>query len=125
MHHVPLAFFFTSLGLTGLALFPKNFLMVLLSLQIAGVCMGFFVVPAETYLQTTAPDQDRGEMLSTSSFLSFFGALVANGTLFLLEGFFDLSPDQGFGLFALFALIASAFLWRAFIPNKGSNALNA
>lgn len=110
LHHVPRAFFFAGLGLAGLALFSKNIYFVLLSLQVTGICMGFFIVPSETYLQTATPAQDRGEMLSTSNFLSFSGALAATGTLYVIGDLFNASPAWGFGVYAVFAALVGLAL---------------
>lgn len=106
LHHVPHAIIGAAFSLAGLALFPHSQMIVLLSLLMTGICMGFFIVPTESYLQLHAPEADRGEIMATANFLTFAGSLAAAASLFLLGFAGGLSPSARFGLYSAFAFLA-------------------
>lgn len=119
LHHVPRAVIGAAFSLAGLALFAQNIAVVLISLLMTGLCMGFFIVPTESYLQLHAPVADRGEIMATSNFLTFAGSLAAAASLYILGDVAGLSPAARFGLYSVVALFAG---WALGKKIKRSNA---
>jgi acyl-[acyl-carrier-protein]-phospholipid O-acyltransferase/long-chain-fatty-acid--[acyl-carrier-protein] ligase len=79
-------------------------------LVLLGFSGGLFVVPLDSYIQTHAPKEKRGEIIACVNFLSFCGVLFAPILLYLCSGFLKLSNSYGFivvGLinFGFFALM--------------------
>ena len=114
LHHVPWAMIGAAVGLAGLSLCTGEWA-VLFFLLMTGMTMGFFIVPSESYMQVTAPESDRGEMLATANFLSFAGVFLATCTLYLVNDIFSLSPAKGFSLYALLTALTGLFLRRKLI----------
>lgn len=117
LHHMPIAVMAASLSLAGLALWPNREVAVLICLELTGICMGFFVVPSESYLQLNAPAEDRGEILATSNFLSFAGIFVAAGSLYLLGDVLGIGPAARFGIYSLGTLISGIALRRKLLKS--------
>ena len=79
-------------------------------LAILGFLGGLFVVPLDTYIQTHAPKEKRGEIIACVNFLSFCGVLLAPILLYLFSGVLKLSNGFGFVItgilnFAFFTLM--------------------
>ncbi len=65
-------------------------------LILLGFSGGLFVVPLDTYIQTHAPKEKRGEIVACVNFLSFCGVLLAPILLYLFSGLLKLSNGLGF-----------------------------
>jgi acyl-[acyl-carrier-protein]-phospholipid O-acyltransferase/long-chain-fatty-acid--[acyl-carrier-protein] ligase len=93
---VALKFAFPSLWLVGPCVF------------LAGLGAGLFVVPVDSFIQSQAPEQQRGEILAASSFLSWVGVLLASG-LVMLTVKLGWSPATGFLMMGGLTLILVVF----------------
>ncbi len=77
---------YPSLGLQG----------TLLVILLLGISAGLFEVPLSAYVQYATEPSRRGEVLAAVNFLSFFGAALSAGCLYLLHVVAGLSPSQCF-----------------------------
>ena len=81
-------------------------------LAILGFCGGIFVVPLDTYIQTHAPKEKRGEIVACVNFLSFCGVLLAPILLYLFSGVLKLSNGLGFFFTGILNLVFFGFMIR-------------
>lgn len=70
--------------------------LTVICLILIGFCGGIFVVPLDTYIQTHAPKEKRGEIIACVNFLSFCGVLLAPILLYVFSGLLKLSNGLGF-----------------------------
>jgi len=97
----------------ALAFFIFSFLThlfpILVMLFLIGVCGGLYIVPLNSYVQTYSPDQNRGQIVAASNFLSFSGVLFAPMILYFFGNYLGFSAAQGFMLtsFLIFLLVSS------------------
>lgn len=103
----PLSGLGITLGLFAVDLFQHSLITICILMTSVGVLGGFFVLPLDTYNQVAAPNQMRGQILATSSILSFIGVLFASVLIYLLTALFGLQPHSGFSVMGLLALIVS------------------
>lgn len=71
---------------------PASLPVVLALIVLFGISAGLFIVPLQAFIQLRAPADHRGAILAASTFLSWVGALLASGLLFLLSGPLGVSP---------------------------------
>lgn len=99
-----------AIGLTvasfGLHLVPPSLPAVLLLVVLFGVSAGLFIVPLQAFIQLRAPAEHRGAILAASSFLSWVGALLASGLLWLLATL-SISPGAAFTVLGIVTLVLS------------------
>jgi acyl-[acyl-carrier-protein]-phospholipid O-acyltransferase/long-chain-fatty-acid--[acyl-carrier-protein] ligase len=86
-------------------------LLTVLVVSLLGVGGGFYIVPLQTFLQQHAPKRDRGELIATSSFLSFCGVGLASALLLGLNAL-GLGPAGRFFLFGLATIALSVYVVR-------------
>ena len=106
-------------GAAGLALAsfslhaaPANLPTVLPLIVLFGVSAGLFIVPLQAFIQLRAPADHRGAILAASSFLSWVGALLASGLLWLLSGPLGVSPGGAFTVLGIITLgLSLVTLW--------------
>jgi acyl-[acyl-carrier-protein]-phospholipid O-acyltransferase/long-chain-fatty-acid--[acyl-carrier-protein] ligase len=91
-----IASLFISLFFLLLPIFSFSILMTAATLVLLGFSGGLFVVPLDSYIQTHAPKEKRGEIIACVNFLSFCGVLLAPILLYLLSGTLKLSNGIGF-----------------------------
>lgn len=78
---------------------------------VAGIGAGLFIVPVDSFVQSKAPPQQRGEVLAASSFLSWVGVLLASG-LVIMTTKMGWSAATGFLLMGGLTLALTVFtLW--------------
>jgi acyl-[acyl-carrier-protein]-phospholipid O-acyltransferase/long-chain-fatty-acid--[acyl-carrier-protein] ligase len=104
---VPLGATILALGAVALKWLPPSVWCAGPAVLAAGVGAGLFIVPVDSFVQSQAPQQQRGEILAASSFLSWVGALVASA-LVLLTVKLGWSAATGFLLMAGLTLILLA-----------------
>jgi len=80
---VPLGALILALGAVALKWLPPSVWCAGPAVFFAGAGAGLFIVPVDSFVQSQAPQQQRGEILAASSFLSWVGALVASGLVLL------------------------------------------
>lgn len=77
-------------------LFSDNLNAVVPLVVLLGLFGGMYQIPLDTYIQVTAPNTSRGQIVATTNFLSFFGVLCSSGMLYLLTEVFGFNADKGF-----------------------------
>ncbi len=95
-----------------LAFFGHSLLPIIFFLILLGFFGGMFVVPADSFIQHKAPDQQRGQVVAVNNFLSFMGVLVAAILLYFLALFGSSSASVGFFFIGLLTLGVSFVLLR-------------
>ena len=88
---------FIGISFSLLPCFSFSLSMTVGCLVFLGFCGGLFIVPLDSYIQTHAPKEKRGEIVACVNFLSFCGVLLAPILLYLFSGVLKLS--NGFGFF--------------------------
>lgn len=87
-----------------LAICPKNLSINILLCILIGCFSGFFIVPIDAYIQKQSPDEQRGQIVATSNFMSFTGVLMAPFSIYLLSGIWGLTAAQGFFFVSMIVL---------------------
>lgn len=108
-----------------LAIFDTSLILVAINLCLLGMFGGMYLVPFDAYIQTASPDRERGENVAGSSFLSFFGVLMAAILLYLFGNVFGISAAEGFawmGVITLFLSIGLAYRLRDTFVRLASRA---
>lgn len=80
---VPLGALILALGAMALKWLPPSVWFAGPAVFTAGAGAGLFIVPVDSFVQSQAPQKQRGEILAASSFLSWVGALAASGLVLL------------------------------------------
>jgi len=86
---------------------PASLVVVLPLIVLFGVSAGLFIVPLQAFIQLRAPADHRGAILAASTFLSWVGALLASGLLWLLSGPLGVSPGGAFSVLGILTLVLS------------------
>lgn len=102
--------FVISLLLFALYIFSFSLTMTVLFLSLLGVCGGLFIVPFDSFIQLSSPQERRGQVIATANFLGFTGVLVASFALYLFGNVLHVSSATGFALIGLFTLFFAIFL---------------
>lgn len=108
---VPLGAMILALSAMALKFLPSSLAMVCPAVFMAGMGAGLFIVPVDSFIQSQAPLQQRGEILAASSFLSWIGALLASA-LVMLTVKLGWSAATGFLLMAGLTLALLLFTLR-------------
>jgi len=101
------------LGLITARLYPTFVLVVLM-----GISAGLFIVPIHAFIQLRSPNQRRGEILATSSFLGWVGVLLASALIYCFTALWRMSASQVFmalGLMTLAPTLATIILLPDFL----------
>lgn len=73
------------------------------------ICMGIFggtyLVPLDSYVQITSPKKLIGQVVASSTFLSFVGVLLASGLLYFVSVILGFKADKGFTILGTLTLI--------------------
>jgi acyl-[acyl-carrier-protein]-phospholipid O-acyltransferase/long-chain-fatty-acid--[acyl-carrier-protein] ligase len=70
-----------------------------------GVFGGMYLVPLDSYVQITSPKKFIGQVVASSTFLSFVGVLCASGLLYLVSEILGFKADKGFTILGVLTLI--------------------
>ena len=70
-----------------------------------GVFGGIYLVPLDSYIQFTSPNNFRGQVIATGNFFGFFGVLLSALILYLLSEYIGLSPAKGFFIMGFITII--------------------
>jgi len=104
------------LGICGssflLDFLSDHVLIVIPIIFLLGVLGGLFVVPLDSFIQVSSPNEYRGQVVAATNFLSFAGVLLASILLYLISGVFGFEADKGFtvmGTITLIVMIAMLF----------------
>jgi acyl-[acyl-carrier-protein]-phospholipid O-acyltransferase / long-chain-fatty-acid--[acyl-carrier-protein] ligase len=99
--------FTIGLFLILLAAFSHHLIMVILFLILLGVCGGAFIVPFDSFIQISSPNEKRGQVIGAANFLSFCGVLIASFCLYFFSEILGLSSASGFAIMGVITLIVS------------------
>lgn len=69
-----------------------------------GLFGGMYVVPLDSYIQIASPNEWRGQLVATTNFFGFLGALAASLFVYMTIEVFQLKADKAFTLMALFTI---------------------
>ncbi|MCF7806141.1 MAG: MFS transporter [Simkaniaceae bacterium] len=81
-------------------------------LSCLGFAGGLYIVPIESYMQSKSPEEKRGQIIATNSFLSFCGVLFAPAFLYLFSSVLNISASLGFICMGLINFIFFLYLSR-------------
>ena len=101
---VPLGAFGLCASTLSLALVSPEPVLIGVLLFIAGFSAGIFIVPLQAFIQFRSPKSELGEILAASSFLSWIGAMIGSGMLFLFGEGMGLSAQNGYLIVGLLTL---------------------
>ncbi len=99
--------FFIALFFFLLYLFASSIVMTIILLGLLGIFGGAFLIPFDSFLQVSSPDETRGQIIATANFFSFVGVLMASFALYLISVQFEFTAASGFAWMAIFTLIAN------------------
>ena len=101
-----------SIGILFLLLwiFATHLTIVFIILTLLGIFGGAFLIPFDAFIQLNSPDEKRGQIIATSSFLSFVGVLMASFFLFAISEELGFSAASGFAFMGIFTLLATLIL---------------
>lgn len=102
---VPLAGVGITICFYMLDIFSDNILMCILLVTIIGIFGGIYVVPLDSFVQISSPKQFIGQVVASSTFLSFCGVLCASGLLYLVSVVFKFPADKGFSILGTLTLV--------------------
>lgn len=71
---------------------------------------GMFEIPLDSFIQLKSPAKYRGQIVGATSFLSFFGVLLASGLLYLISEVFGLKAHKGFDIIGTITLLVTIVL---------------
>lgn len=109
---VPAAGLGISISSFLLDFFSDHIFVVIPLIFVLGVLGGLFVVPLDSFIQVSSPNEYRGQVVAATNFLSFVGVLLASLLLYLISGVFGFDADKGFtvmGAITLIVMIAMLF----------------
>lgn len=101
---VPIAGFGITLCFYMLDLFSNNIFACIPLIITIGIFGGFYVVPLDSFVQLSSPKNFIGQVVASSTFLSFFGVLIASGLLYLVSAVFGFPADKGFTILGTITL---------------------
>lgn len=105
---VPLGALLLTVSVVLLKVLPPALGLVLPAVLVSGVGAGLFVVPVDSFVQSKAPPDKRGEILAASGFISWVGVLGAAG-LVLLTVRLGWSAATGFLLLGALTFVLALF----------------
>ncbi len=114
--------FGTSISYIILFLMSSNLIVSILMILSLGVHGGLYIVPLDAYIQVASPQKDRGEIVAASSFLGFFGVLLAALSLGLFSDVLKLTAAEGYLIIGLLSLTVSTVI-TFFLPEYFSRIL--
>ncbi|MCR4337775.1 MAG: MFS transporter, partial [Candidatus Omnitrophica bacterium] len=107
------------LGAMGLSIFSillgfhfQSYLNVLLTLFLLGLSSGFYLVPLNTLLQYESPSDQRGRIIATNNFFSFFAILLASLSIYILGEIFKVNPAKTFVFLGLLTVGGTIYICR-------------
>lgn len=106
----PLAGLCVAVCCFSLDLFSDNFVACLFLVSLLGLFGGIYQIPLDSYIQVASPKKQRGQVIATTNFLSFFGVLLASGLLYLIAEVFGLTADKGFTVIGFITLGVTALM---------------
>lgn len=69
-----------------------------------GLFGGMYVVPLDSYIQIASPNEWRGQLVATTNFFGFLGALGASAFVYVITETLQLKADKAFMFMAIFTI---------------------
>lgn len=111
--------------LVFLSLSTHSLFFTIVWLFFLGLCGGGFIVPLDTFIQLSSPEEERGRVIATTNFLSFTGVLVASISIFLFNESLALPAAISFRvvgaitfLFSLYLLLRLSDFFLSYMAKK-------
>jgi len=99
--------FFIALFFLSLALFSGSLTLTIIALTLLGIVGGSFLVPLNSFLQVSSPNEYRGQVIAAESFFSFTGVLLSALFLYFIVGRLKFSAASGFAMMSSLSLLAN------------------
>ncbi len=100
----------SALSYVVLYLFSSNIWMAVLMILSLGLNGGLFIVPLDAYIQVASPEEDRGEIVASGTFLGFVGVLLASLSIGLFSDVLHITAAEGYLIIGLLSLTVSFFV---------------
>ncbi|MBJ7449514.1 MAG: MFS transporter [Parachlamydiales bacterium] len=111
---VPVGIMGMTLSFMMLGFFSHSPAVVFIFLFALGAFGGFYLVPLDSYIQSTSDPKVRGQNVALNNFLSFIGVLIASFFLFFFGSVLKLTSAQGFLAMSALSFIVMIFIVKAF-----------
>lgn len=105
-----LAGFFIAFFFFTLSFFSSSLIATVISLACLGIVGGGFLIPFDSFIQVSSPDEKRGQIIAAANFFSFIGVLLAAIFLYLISEKWGFSASHGFIVMGLLSLLANTIL---------------
>jgi acyl-[acyl-carrier-protein]-phospholipid O-acyltransferase / long-chain-fatty-acid--[acyl-carrier-protein] ligase len=92
--------------------FSDSLSAVVINVILLGIFGGIWIVPLDSFIQVSSPENYRGQMVATTNFLSFTGVLAASGAIFFFNSI-GVTASQGFMIMGLITLVVTIFIMIA------------
>lgn len=102
---VPLAGIGITICFYLLDIFSDNIFVCVPLVTTIGIFGGMYVVPLDSFVQLSSPKQLIGQVVASSTFLSFCGVLCASGLLFFVSVILGFPADRGFTILGTLTLV--------------------
>ncbi len=87
--------------------FSWSLWMTIIILGLLGIFGGAYLIPFDSFLQVSTPNEKRGQVIAASNFFSFIGVLMASFALYLISEKLGFSAASGFAWMGLITLISN------------------
>lgn len=111
---VPLAGIGITLCCYMMDLFAPYLYFVLLLVFLEGMFGGIYEVPLDSYIQTSSPNTYRGQIIATTNFFCYFGALLASVMLYIFSSVFGFDARKGFAVMGTITLTVTIIIMFQF-----------
>lgn len=101
---VPLAALGIILGCFAMDLGSSHLYVVIPLVIWLGLCGGMYVVPLDSYIQINSPNEWRGQLVATTNFFGFLGALGASMFVYVITEVLHFKADKGFTLLGILTI---------------------
>lgn len=101
---VPLAALGIILGCLLMDAASSYLAVVIILVFVLGLFGGIYVVPLDSYIQIASPNEWRGQLVATTNFFGFVGALGASLFVYTITDVLQLKADKAFSLLAIFTV---------------------
>lgn len=81
--------------------FSWSLTITIIMLALLGILGGIYLIPFDSFIQISSPDEKRGQIIAASNFLSFVGVLMASCFLYFISEELRLSAASGFAFISL------------------------
>lgn len=99
--------FFIAIFFFFLFFFSHSLTATIISLGLLGVVGGAYLIPFDSFLQVSSPDEKRGQIIAAASFFGFVGVLMASFALYLFNIRLEMSAASGFAWMGILTLISN------------------